>query len=168
MKLFSGLSILFVLLSFNTVTENALLSLSETYCNPRFGYCFTYDAAIFNKIPEGINADGITITDKTGLVTLESYGSFNPYKLDVATLLEQNLAYLLRHTPSTIRSINQYKTDNTYYVRIETSDGFIKQEMILNEYYFNVLTVEVGREKKGLLKHIMESTHFEQNNSVVL
>ncbi len=168
MKLLPCLSILLVLSSFEPQRAHAPASRIETYCNPRFGYCFTYDAAIFNKIPEGINADGITITDQTGLITLESYGSFNPYKLDVATLLEQNLAYLLRNIPATVRGITQYKNDKGYYVRIETDDAFIKQEMVLNQFYFKVLTVEVRREKKALLKHVMESTRFQADDAVVI
>jgi hypothetical protein len=168
MKLLSCLSFMLLLTSFGTAPEQAPSNLNETYCNPRFGYCFTYDAAVFNTIPEGINADGITITDPTGLITLESYGSFNPYKLDVATLLEQNLGYLLRNTPAKVRDITQYKSDNAYYVRIETDDAFIKQEMVLYPFYFKVLTVEVRREKKALLKHIMESTRFEKDDAVVI
>ena len=168
MKLLSSFSILFILLGFNTNQMLAPTSVSESYCNPRFGYCFSYDAAIFNKIPDGINADGILITDKSGLVTLEAYGSFNPYHLNVATLLEQNLAYLLRNHPATVRSIKQYKNEKSYSVTIVTADSYIKQEMLLNEFYYKVLTVEVGRSKKSLLKHVMESTHFEQNDAMVV
>ena len=139
---------------------------TETYCNPRFGYCFTYDPSVFSRIPEGIDADGVTITDSTGTVSLETYDSFNPYELTVNDLLEDNLAYLVRNEPSGPMTINEYRDATSYTVHFETADAYFKQELVLDRYFYKVLTVKVARDKKYLLDRAMESTRFVPNASM--
>lgn len=135
----------------------------ETYCNPRFGYCFTYDPSVFSRIPEGIDADGVTITDNTGTVSLETYGSFNPYELNINDLLEQNLEYLMRNEPSGPMTINEFRDATSYHISFETEDAYFKQELVLDRYFYKVLTVKVAHDKKHLLDKAMESTHFVPN-----
>ncbi len=164
----------FFLLTFALVgvaAENGMPVLDkkpDTYCNPRFGYCFTYDAAIFNKIPPDINADGITISDSTGTIFLDVYGSFNPYKLGVQDLLDENLAYLLRNESSGPKTIREFKDEKSYIISFETDESYFKQELELEQYYYKVLTVKVPKSKKAIHQHIMETSHFEDNAAMVV
>ena len=167
MKIISFLFFSLAMLGANATTDQQSNTIPETYCNPRFGYCITYDASIFNKIPPDTNRDGITVMDKTGTLFLECYASYNPFKLTVSDLLEENLAYLVRNEPSGPMAINEFKDETTYLISFETEESFFQQELILETYYYKVLTVKVPKRKSAMVQHIMETSHFIKDATMV-
>ena len=159
--------ILFLLLGISAVKEDLPPTAAAVYSNARFEYCFTYDANVFNKVPPDTYANGITIADSTGTLFLECYASSNPYQLTVADVLEENLQYLMRNEPSGPKTIKEFKDETSYHISFETEETFFSQEMILEKFYYKVLTIRLPLRKRALFRQITASSHFVERETIV-
>lgn len=164
MKIISYLAVIFLMIRFNAEERKDKTPDITQYCNTSYNYCFSYDSNIFDKLPADKNPRGISVADKSGKLFVDCYGSDNPYKRDIKYLMKANMAYLLRNEPSGLkRIIHQSSDENSYIVNFETDDTYFKQELILSNRQFVVLTLRIPSRNKAAIEAALKTTRLTSN-----
>lgn len=136
-------------------------TLTEKYCNARFGYCIQYDREILNEdVTNNENSDGSVFISPDGSVEVRVSGTYNPLGFGLDELLAQNLEHFRQKSAIQVDDKSIVRSKTGYSITLQTPQYHVRQQLVRRPDSYLVLTVMVSKDRPELLARVMENTRF--------